>query len=190
MKKTSDATSAQGTWAGDLGAFDAGLRARGMAEKTRRAYGVDVGQLAEWAGAQGLDARGIDPRMLRRFAGVISERGASKTTVARKLAAIRTFFRFLVERGELEANPADLVATPKRDSYLPRVLKPGEVAEVLERIPVSGPVDRRDRALSELAYGAGLRAEEIVNLDVTDLDPDAEELRVSGKGGRTRIIPA
>src|SRR3954468_379269 len=190
MKKTSEATAVEGRWGADLATFDGALRARGMAEKTRRAYGVDIGQLAEWAAAHGMDARMLDARMLRRFAGVVSERGVSKTTLARKLAAIRTFFRFLVERGELEANPADLVATPKRDSYLPRVLKPGEVAEVLERIPASGPLEQRDRAMFELAYGAGLRAEEIVNLDVTDLDPDAEELRVSGKGGRTRIIPA
>jgi integrase/recombinase XerC/integrase/recombinase XerD len=190
MKNVSDATSTEGTWAGDLAAFDAALRARGMAEKTRRAYGVDLGQLAEWAGAHGIDARALDQRMLRRFAGVLSERGASKTTVARKLAAIRTFFRFLVERGEIAANPADLVATPKRDSYLPRVLKPGEVAEMLDRIPASSPLELRDRALFELAYGAGLRAEELVNLDVTDLDPDAEELRVSGKGSKTRIVPA
>src|SRR5436190_16947618 len=190
MKKTPDATAGQGTWAADLAGFDSALRARGMAEKTRRAYGVDIGQLAEWAGAQGFDARTLDPRMLRRFAGVLSERGASKTTVARKLAAIRTFFRFLVERGELQANPADLVATPKRDSYLPRVLKPGEVAEVLERIPATSPLELRDRAMFEMAYGAGVRAEELVNLDVADLDPDAEELRVSGKGSKTRIVPA
>src|SRR6266576_4804214 len=152
MKKTSDATGVEPTWSADLAGFDAALRARGMAEKTRRAYGVDMGQLAEWAGAHGIDARTLDHRMLRRFAGVLSERGASKTTVARKLAAIRTFFRFLVERGEIAANPADLVATPKRDSYLPRVLKPGEVAEVLDRIPASGPLELRDRALFELAY--------------------------------------
>jgi site-specific recombinase XerD len=190
MKKTSDGIAVQRTWAADLAGFDAALRARGMAEKTRRAYGVDVSQLGEWAAGQGIDARRLDPRMLRRFAGVLSERRASKTTVARKLAAIRTFFRYLVERGELEANPADLVATPKRDSYLPRVLKPGEVAEVLERIPASSPLELRDRALFELAYGAGLRAEELVNLDVTDLDPDGEELRVTGKGAKTRVVPA
>src|SRR5436190_11283356 len=190
MKNRSDATSTEGTWARDLVAFDTALLARGMAEKTRRAYGVDLGQLAEWAGAQGIGPRALDQRTLRRFAGVLSERGASKTTVARKLAAIRTFFRFLLERGEIAANPADLVATPKRDSYLPRVLKPGEVAEMLDRIPASSPLELRDRALFELAYGAGLRAEELVNLDVTDLDPDSEELRVSGKGSKTRIVPA
>src|SRR4051794_40124849 len=161
-----------------------------MSEKTRRAYGVDLGQLAEWAAPQALAPAEVQMRQLRVFAGVISERGARKTTVARKLAAIRTFFRYLVERGELEANPADLVATPKRDSYLPRVLKPAEVAELLERSPVGTPLELRDRAMFELAYGAGLRAEELVNLDVTDLDPDSEELRVSGKGSKTRIVPA
>ena len=112
-----------------------------------------------------------------------------KSTVARKLAAIRTFYRHLVERGELEANPAELVASPKKDSYLPKVLKPAEVAELLERIPGSTPLDLRDRALLELAYAAGLRAEELVNLDVRSLDADAEEVRVEGKGGRTRVVP-
>ena len=112
-----------------------------------------------------------------------------KSTVARKLAAIRTFYRQLVERGELEANPAELVSSPKKDSYLPKVLKPEEVAELLERIPGSTPLDLRDRALLELAYAAGLRAEELVNLDVRSLDADAEEVRVEGKGGRTRVVP-
>jgi len=161
-----------------------------MAEKTRRAYGVDLQQLADWAAAQVLDSASVDPRTLRRFAGVLSERGLSRSTIARKLASIRSFYRHLVERGELEANPGELVATPKRDSYLPRVLRADEVAALLDSIPGSGPLELRDRAMFELAYAAGLRAEEIVNLDVADVDPDGEELRVSGKGGRTRIVPA
>ena len=70
MKKTSEATAVEGTWSAALAGFDAGLRARGMAEKTRRAYGVDLGQLAEWAGAQGIEPGTLDQRMLRRFAGV------------------------------------------------------------------------------------------------------------------------
>jgi site-specific recombinase XerD len=161
-----------------------------MAEKTRRAYGVDVHQLAEWAGASDLDPGEIDHRALRRFAGVLSERGHSKSTVARKLAAVRAFYRHLVERGELAASPADLVSSPKREQYLPRVLRADEVAAILDSIPQSEPLQARDRAMFELAYAAGLRAEEIVNLDVYDADPDREELRVSGKGGRTRLVPA
>jgi site-specific recombinase XerD len=82
------------------------------------------------------------------------------------------------------------VATPKRDSYLPAVLKAGELASLLEGMPASTPLDLRDRAMFELAYSAGLRAEEIVTLDLHSLDPDGEELRVEGKGGRTRIVPA
>ena len=183
-------TAPQPTWAAELAAFDAALRARGMAEKTRRAYGVDVAQLAEWAAGHDIDARALSPRMLRRFAGVLSERGMSRSTLARKLASIRSFYRHLVDRGEIEANPADLVATPKRNSYLPRVLKQGEVAAMLDSVGRGEPLVLRDRAMYELAYGAGLRAEELVNLDVADLDPDAEEVRVSGKGGRTRIVPA
>jgi site-specific recombinase XerD len=183
-------TTPETSWGRRLSGFDSWLRAKGAADKTRRAYGVDLGQLAEWAGRQGIGPDELDPRMLRRFAGVLSERGARKTTVARKLAAIRTFYRHLVERGELAANPADLVATPKRESYLPRVLKPAEIADVLERIPGRSPLELRDRALFELAYGAGLRAEELTNLDVDDLDPDAEELRVTGKGSKTRSVPA
>jgi integrase/recombinase XerC/integrase/recombinase XerD len=161
-----------------------------MAEKTRTAYGTDMEQLAEWAAAHGLDPFTLDQRMLRRYAGVISERGLSKSSVARKIAAIRAFYRHLVQRGLLEANPADLVATPKKDQYLPRVLKPAEAAEVLEAIPTGAPLELRDRAMFEVAYGCGLRAEELVNLDVTDLDPDAEEMRVTGKGSKTRIVPA
>src|SRR3954468_1971778 len=161
-----------------------------MAEKTRRAYGVDLHQLAEWASAHDLDPKDVGPRQLRRFAGVISERGAGKSTVARKLAAVRSFYGSLVERGELEANPADLVSSPKRDSYLPNVLKPGEVAELLDQIPGATPLELRDRAMFELAYSAGLRAEELVKLDLTSVNADAEELRVEGKGGRTRVLPA
>src|SRR3954451_20784620 len=181
--------SPEASWRSHLASFDAHMRARDMAEKTRRAYGADIDQLAEWAVRQGLAPLDTTPRMLRRFAGVLSERGLSKTSVARKIASTRGFYRHLVERGELQANPADLVATPKKDSYLPRVLKPGEVADVLDRIPARSPLELRDRAMFELAYGAGLRAEELVNLDVTDLDADGEELRVSGKGSKTRIVP-
>jgi site-specific recombinase XerD len=182
-------TPIEASWQDALGRFDDWQLARGMGEKTRRAYGVDLSQLAEWASARELDPHSLTHRELRHFAGVVSERGAMKSTVARKLAAIRTFYRHLVERGELEANPAELVSSPKKDSYLPKVLRPDEVGELLERIPGSTPLDLRDRALLELAYAAGLRAEELVNLDVKNLDADAEEVRVEGKGGRTRVVP-
>lgn len=190
MKKSPTEAQLRPAWSQALRSFDGSLRARGMAEKTRRAYGVDLSQLAEWAGAQGIDPARMDHRTLRRFAGVLSERGSSRSTVARKLAAVRAFYRHLVERGEIDGSPADLVSSPKREQYLPRVLRADEVAAILDSIPQSEPLEMRDRAMFELAYAAGLRAEELVNLDATDVDPDGEELRVTGKGGRTRVVPA
>jgi site-specific recombinase XerD len=183
-------TPHEASWSAALASFDDWQRVRGLGEKTRRAYGVDLGQLAGWASKRELGPTELSHREIRRFAAVLGENGAAKSTVARKLAAIRTFYRHLVERGELAGNPAELVSSPKKDAYLPHVLKPAEVAEMLDRIPGSTPLDLRDRAMFELAYGAGLRAEEIVNLDVAAADPDAEEVRVEGKGGRTRVVPA
>ncbi len=161
-----------------------------MAPKTRTAYGSDLRGLADWAGRSQLEADEVGPRDLRRYAAVLSEGGASKSTVARKLAAIRSFYRHRVDRGHLAASPADLVSSPRREAHLPRVLKSEEVVAVLDRIPATSALDLRDRAMFELAYGAGLRAEELVTLAVSDLDPDGEELRVTGKGSRVRLVPA
>jgi integrase/recombinase XerC/integrase/recombinase XerD len=87
-------------------------------------------------------------------------------------------------------NPADLIPAPKRPRNLPRVLRPDEMAAVLDRIPASTPLELRDRALFEVAYASGLRAEELVTLDVASIDFEDEELRVEGKGSKTRIVPA
>jgi site-specific recombinase XerD len=183
-------TAPEANWQRALDRFDEWQRMRGMGQRTRRAYRVDLAQLGEWAAARGLRPHELGHRELRRFAAVLGENGAARSTVARKLAAIRSFYRHLLERGEIDANPADLVSSPKKDAYLPNVLKPQEVAELLERIPGSTPLDLRDRSMFELAYAAGLRAEELVDLDVDSVDPDGEEVRVEGKGGKTRVIPA
>jgi site-specific recombinase XerD len=182
-------TDLQPTWRAALASFDRGLRARDLADPTRRAYAGDLMRLAEFAEAAGRSPQELGARELRRFAQALSEGGDSKATVARRLAAARTFFRHLVERAELEANPADLVSSPKRGAKLPRVLKPTEAAALLDRVPASTALELRDRALLELAYGSGLRAQEIVDLDITSLDRDAEQLRVEGKGGRSRVVP-
>src|SRR5918994_3424893 len=126
----------------------------------------------------------------RRYAAQLAERGLAPRTTARKLAALRALFRVLVEHGVTAANPADLLASPKLPQRLPRALKPADVAALLDRIPASTPLEIRDRALFELAYGCGLRAEELVDLDVAALDFDGEQVRVEGKGGKTRFVPA
>jgi integrase/recombinase XerC/integrase/recombinase XerD len=176
-------------WRAALDAFDADLRRRAVAEKTRRAYGIDSAQLAEWASGRGIEPSAVDFRTLRRYAASLSEDGQAPATVARKLASLRGLFRAQVELGLRDENPADLLSAPKRPQRLPRVLKPSEVAELLDRIPATTPLEIRDRALFELAYASGLRAEELVSLEVHSLDFDAESVRVEGKGGKTRVVP-
>jgi site-specific recombinase XerD len=177
-------------WREALALFDADLRRRGAAEKTRRAYGLDLGQFALWGTVQGLEPAEVTPRALRRYAAVLSDSRAVATTVARKLAALRAFYRALREHGIVAHNPADLIPAPKRPRSLPRVLRPDELAALLDRIPATTPLELRDRALFELAYACGLRAEEVVNLDEGSVDFDGEQVRVEGKGGRTRFVPA
>ena len=109
--------------------------------------------------------------------------------MARKLAAIRAFYGALVRADDVTSNPADLVATPKQDRKLPRVLSREEMQTLLDRIPTRTPLEMRDRAMLELAYSCGLRAEEVVNLNTESPDFDGERLRIEGKGGKTRLVP-
>jgi site-specific recombinase XerD len=176
-------------WRAAIELLDEDLRRRGSAEKTRRAYGVDLDQFARWCDASGLAPNDVDPRVVRRYIARLSERHAASATCARKLAALRAFFRSRREHGFASQNPADLVSTPRRSSPLPRVLKAREMARLLESIPAGSALELRDRALFELAYACGLRAEEIVSLRVSDVDHDGEQLRVEGKGSKTRFLP-
>ncbi len=177
------------TWRDALTLFDRDLRRRGAAERTRRAYGVDLAQLAGWATSHELAPPDIDYRTLRRYAAFLSNRRVAATTLARKLAAMRQFFGSQVEHGAMAANPADLMPAPRKPAPLPRSLNAGEVGSLLDRIPATTPLELRDRALFEVAYGCGLRAEELVMLDVASMDFEGEQMRVEGKGSKTRVVP-
>jgi integrase/recombinase XerC/integrase/recombinase XerD len=174
-------------WDEELVAYDRDLRGRGAAERTRRAYSVDLGQFVAWAGER--SPAEIRHRDVRRYAASLSAEGAAPATVARKLAAIRGLFDFLVRTDRADQNPADLVSSPKREEKLPRVLTAGQVRTLLEKIPARTPLELRDRAMLELAYSCGLRCEEIVNLDLGALDHETEQLRVLGKGSKERLLP-
>jgi site-specific recombinase XerD len=165
------------------------LARRDAAERTRRAYRVDLEQFASWAAEQGLAPGALGPKAVRRYVARLTEHGAAASTSARKLAAMRALFQSQREHGRIAENPADLVSTPRRGSPLPRVLSAREAAGLLDAIPGDGPLELRDRAMFELAYACGLRAEELVTLKVIDVDHDGEQLRVEGKGRKTRFVP-
>jgi len=177
------------TWDEALIAYDRDLRARGLAERTRRAYGVDLGQFVEWSTERDVAPGDVRHRDVRRYGAGLSSDQAAPATVARKLAAIRGLFSFLVRTERVGQNPADLVSSPKKAQKLPRVLSTEQMRSLLEKIPAHTPLELRDRAMLELAYSCGLRCEEIVNLDLGAFDFETEQLRVHGKGGKERLLP-
>ena len=187
----------RGAWAEANALLDSDLHRRDAAVRTRRAYAVDVGQFARWAIRRGLAPGEVDPKAVRRYVAHLSERSpsgerAAPSTSARKLAALRALFASQREHGRIAQNPADLVSTPRRGSHLPRVLSAREAGGLLDAIPngiPANPLELRDRAMFELAYSCGLRAEELVSLSGADVDYDGEQLRVEGKGRKTRFVP-
>jgi site-specific recombinase XerD len=184
-----DASGARAEWLRALAALEQDLVSRAVAERTRRAYLSDCRQFIAWAAAHGLEPGGVELRALRRYVASLSEAGLAPASVARKLASLRALIAVLAAGGARSENPAELLSAPKRSSRLPHVLRPREVAALLERIPTDGPLELRDRALFELAYASGLRAAELVALELDSVSFDAESVRVEGKGGRTRIVP-
>ena len=176
-------------WEAALAGFLRELETGGASPNTLRAYGADLLELATWATPRRLDPGGLAYRDLRAYASALSERKLARSSVARKLAAVRSFHHQLVRSGAADQNPAELLPAPKRAQRLPRALGRDQVSTILDRIPASTPLDIRDRALFELAYSCGLRADELIRLDLGDLEFESETLRVHGKGAKTRIVP-
>jgi integrase/recombinase XerC/integrase/recombinase XerD len=177
------------SWDTAMAGYDRDLRTRGSAERTRRAYSVDLAAFTGWARAQRLEPGDLRHRDVRRYAASLSGEGKASTTVARHLAAIRGLYDFLVRTEQVGGNPAELVSSPKRPQKLPNVLSGEQMRSLLEGIPARTPLELRDRAMFELAYSCGLRCEEIVNLDIDSFDFEDDQLRVLGKGSKERLLP-
>jgi integrase/recombinase XerC len=132
--------------------------------------------------------RRVDQIVLRRYLALLHRR-CRRSTIGRKLAALRSFFRFLVREGVLEINPGELVGTPRAEKYLPKTLSVDEAVALMERDTNDGLLALRDRAIVETLYSCGLRIGELTGLDIEGLDLDAGLVRVLGKGRKERIVP-
>jgi site-specific recombinase XerD len=188
--KAQDGAELPQGWLNALALLDAELIRRDAASRTRRAYRIDTEGFARWAAGHGVaEPAALTPKHVRRWIAALSAAGAAPSTSARKLAAARALFDSQRRHGLIAQNPAELVSTPRRSSRLPAVLSAAEAGRLLDSIPGGGPLELRDRAIFELAYSSGLRAEELVSLAVGDIDHDREQLRVEGKGRKTRVVP-
>ena len=165
------------------------MRARGASPATLRAYAADLRQLGRWLSAADIAPEAADTRTLRRYAAHLGTLRYAPATAARKLSAVRGLYAWMHDRGAIDRSPATLVPGPKRTRTLPATLSTGEIERLLDARAGTSPRDLRDRALLELLYGCGLRAAEACDLDVGDVRLDAEHVRVTGKGGKQRVVP-
>ncbi len=182
-------SAADGAWTDLLDLHERDLVASGAAPRTLAAYRRDLIQFSRWYSQSGSDPLAVSHRDVRRYAAYMSASGCAPSTVARKLAALRRFYGFLLRTDRIAQNPADLVSAPKAASRLPRVLTTVQMAEILETAPARTPLELRDRAMIELSYSCGLRSEEVISLSLDSLDFDSEQLSVVGKGSRHRRLP-
>jgi integrase/recombinase XerD len=157
-----------------------------LAPRTVEAYRRDLAHLAAWLGGSPADA---DPQRLAAYVASLRAQGRAATTIARRVAAIRAFYRHEVLLGSRADNPAADLELPKRHRTLPRTLSPGEAERLIEAAAGTAPRTLRDRALVELLYGAGLRVGEAVALDRSSVDLEQRLVRCIGKGSKERVVP-
>jgi integrase/recombinase XerC len=166
-------------------------RERNASPHTVRAYAADLGQfqahVAEETG-RAAALKDVDHLVIRAFLARLHRSGVKKVSAARKLATLRTFFRYLCREGILERNPARALLSPRMERRIPAHLEESEVATLIE-VPGETDSARRARAILELLYATGIRCAELVGLDLGDVDLDARTIRVLGKGSKERIVP-
>jgi len=167
---------------------------RNASPHTVAAYESDLSQFIAFAGEHTGRKHALQPKhlnldVIRGYLGELYRQGQARTSVARKVSALRTFTRYLRREGFIDADPAVLAVAPKREQKVPAHLSVDEMSQLLETPDLSTPLGRRDRAILELFYASGIRLSELVALDLEDVDLSGRMVRVMGKGRKERIVP-
>jgi len=168
--------------------FVRSLRERNASSHTIKAYSGDLQNFCAYVGSRNWNA--IDHLAIRGFLSHLYERGLSKTSVARSLAAVRSLYKWLAQEGIVDQNPAALVATPKLAKKLPRVPTIEEMNSVLDgKMPEAASFPERDRLILELLYGCGIRNSELIGINLDDIRVSSEAILIRGKGKKERYVP-
>ena len=162
---------------------------RNVSPYTRRNYTNDLMEFFGFVTRQGIDSfKDVNKLTLRSYLAHLMERGYAKSSIARKLSAVRSFYRYLMREEILGANPAATTVSPKLDKRLPSFLTLEDAKRLVESPDLTQPQGQRDRALLELLYASGLRVSELVNMNIDHLNLATNEIRVWGKGAKERVV--
>jgi integrase/recombinase XerC len=173
---------------------------RNFSEHTIRSYTADLVQFAAFLSGPDTDAsaegealsgliRAVTPLELRRYLAELRGSNYSRATIARKIATLRSFYKYLARQGEVQRNPVKVIRTPRQEKRLPKFLDPAEIERLLGAAKGKDFLSLRDAAMLEILYSTGMRVSELVGLDLADIDPIGEVVRVRGKGRRERLAP-
>jgi integrase/recombinase XerC len=162
---------------------------RNASVHTISSYRRDLNQFIDYIKERGGSFRKVDNIQIRGFMARLHERRLKKSTTARKLAAIRSFFRFGVKKKWITENPAKVVATPRQEKRVPSFLSEEEMTHFLDVPPSKKPLDLRDKAILELLYASGIRVSELVGINPEDVNLGERLVRVRGKGKKERLVP-
>jgi integrase/recombinase XerC len=162
---------------------------RGASPHTVRSYAADLREFNEFVQREGASLAGADARLIRAYLARLHQRRLAKSSIARKLATVRSCFRFLARRGVIAQNPARQIRSPRLPRHLPSFLPKDESKDLLDHTVENSQTGRRDHALLELLYATGIRVAECSGLDCDDLDRSRGTVRVLGKGDKERLVP-
>ncbi len=167
------------------------LSVRGYSENTAKAYSIDLKKFKEFLTSEGLADRlhEVDVKVLDRFVEKLKSDGLKRSTIARAISSVRSFYRYLVNHDIIRSNPAELLDLPDKEFRVPEALTYEEVEKLLNAPDTNTPKGLRDKAMFELLYATGMRVSELLNLTLGDVDMREKIVRCTGKGARERVIP-
>ncbi|MEX0649173.1 MAG: tyrosine recombinase XerC [Balneolaceae bacterium] len=168
---------------------------RNSSEHTLISYKTDLTQFLSFAAShlgknpEEVDISSIDRLLIRLWLGELTQNGMARSTIARKVASIRSFFKYCFKRGAVSVNPAHLLIIPKTEKKLPKTIQPEEIRRMMELANGEDPHQKQNKAILELFYSTGMRLSELVQLNISDLDFLKKQVMVTGKGNKQRVIP-
>lgn len=162
---------------------------RGYSPNTLASYKIDLTELSNFLNEKGSSLIKASREDLVQFINMLSERGFTNNTIIRKLASIRTFFKYLLSEGIIKEDLVSFLDTPKKEKKIPKVLFEDQIKELLEQPLLQQEKYARERSILELLYSCGLRVSEIVNLTINDINLEEGFVRIKGKGNKERIVP-